>query len=261
MINAIHSELLKIRTLKGGWATGVGMVLVTLVALLLWFVVTNGQPRYTLAREARSLIEDVFTAGQYFGLLLTMIFGVTMVTSENTHQTATATFLATPKRGRVMLAKIAAGLITAFAFFLISTVIAVGFGLLLLKTVGVPLSGVSTGIGAVCLNGIAYLVWIVFGIGLGTLIRNQVAAVVVAIVLYLGELGSIIVFGQLAARFGNDRIEEGQFFLPGGASRAMTSIVQSDGLPPWWLAALVLLGYGVVTSIVGTLITRTRDIT
>ena len=31
-------------------------------------------------------------------------------------------------------------------------------------------------------------------------------------------------------------------------------------LPPWWVGALVLIGYGVVAGVIGTLITRKRDI-
>ena len=53
--------------------------------------------------------------------------------------------------------------------------------------------------------------------------------------------------------------------LPGVASFIMVSAERlqfgpdSTG-PPWWVGALVLLGYGVVAGVVGTLITRKRDI-
>jgi hypothetical protein len=30
--------------------------------------------------------------------------------------------------------------------------------------------------------------------------------------------------------------------------------------PPWWVGALVLIGWGVVMGLIGTLITRKRDI-
>jgi ABC-2 type transport system permease protein len=260
--NAIRSELLKIRTLNGGWLTALGLVGVTLLALCFWYLVERGAQSTTLSDNAPALTQGVFTSGQYFGLLLTMLFGVTLVTSEYTQQTATATFLATPRRSRVVLAKIVAGLCAAFVFFLVTTVVAVVLGSALLSSLGVPLSaGASTGFEAVGLNAIAYLVWVVFGIGLGTLIRNQIAAIVVAIVLYLGELASIALFAELADALHHDWINRLVYFLPGGASRAMTAIVPANGSPPWWAATFVLLGYGVVATFVGAFIIRSRDIT
>lgn len=264
MIDTVRSELLKVRTLSLGWLTALGMIVVTLVALLFLYLLLQSQVSATsdLTADAPDLTETMFTAGQYFGLLLTMIFGVTIVTSEYSHQTVTATFLATPKRSRVVFAKVAASLLCAFLFFLVSTVLAVSIGGTMLVSLGVPLgAGLSTGVGAVALNALAYLVWAVFGVGLGTLIRNQVWAVVLAIMLYLGELGAQFVFPQLASALGRRWINELEYYLPGGASRAMTSLVAADGVPPWWLATLVLLCYGLIAVVVGSLVTTARDVT
>ena len=263
MTATIRSELLKIRSLAAGWATAVGLVLVTLLALLFWFLAFQSSisDDSDLRGSAADLTETLFTSGQYFGLLLTMIFGVTIVTSEYTHQTITATFLATPKRTRVVLAKIVAAILCALAFFAISTVVAVAGGIAILVSLDVPVGeGLSTGLAAVALNGLAYLVWVVFGVGLGTMLRNQVFAVVAAILLYLGELGSTLVFPRLAEAFEQDWIISLQYYLPGGASRAMTSLVPVEGVPAWWVATLVLLCYGVVTTAYGTLITAARDV-
>ena len=57
-----------------------------------------------LSREAASL----YTSGQYVGLLVILILGILIATNEFSQQTATATFLATPKRERVVLSKIGA---------------------------------------------------------------------------------------------------------------------------------------------------------
>jgi ABC-type transport system involved in multi-copper enzyme maturation permease subunit len=239
------------------------VLLVTLIALLFWLLILRSQvtDESDLRASAPDLTETLFTSGQYFGLLLTMIFGITIVSSEYTHQTITATFLATPNRNRVVLAKITAAILCALGFFAASTVLAVGGGTAILISLDVPVGeGLSTGLGAVALNALAYLAWVVFGVGLGTMLRNQVFAVVAAIVLYLGELGSQLVFPRLAAAFEQDWISSLQYYLPGGASRAMTSVVPSEGVPAWWVAALVLLCYGVVTTAYGTLITAARDV-
>ncbi|SHN32340.1 ABC transporter permease [Cryptosporangium aurantiacum] len=258
-MNTVRSELLKIRSLAVGWATAFGVLLVTLLALLFWYLLLQAQD--VAADDMADVKQSVFTAGQYFGLLLTMIFGVTIVTSEYTHQTITSTFLATPRRSRVVLAKITAGLFFALSFFAISTVLAVGGGTAMLLSLGVPAgTELGTALGAVALNALAYVIWMIFGVGLGTMIRNQVVAVVAAIVLYLGELGSGFVFPQLAAAFEQDWIRSLQYYLPGGASRAMTSVIPLEDMPAWWIAALVLLVYGVLTTAYGTLITAARDV-
>jgi hypothetical protein len=41
----------------------------------------------------------------------------------------------------------------------------------------------------------------------------------------------------------------------------MTSIDHVAGAPPWWVATLILLAYGVVATVVGAFLTRSRDIT
>ncbi|GAA3396262.1 ABC transporter permease [Cryptosporangium minutisporangium] len=262
MIATVRSELLKIRSLAVGWATAIGVLVVTLLALAFWYLILQAQTTSEYLDDSPADVkESVYTAGQYFGLLLTMIFGITIVTSEYAHQTITSTFLATPKRSRVVLAKIVAGLLFALVFFAISSVLAVGGGTAMLVSLGVPVgAGLGTGLGAVALNALAYVVWMIFGVGIGTLIRNQVVAVVAAIVLYLAELGSGLVFPQLASALDQDWIAKLQYYLPGGASRAMTSLVATDDAPVWWIAALVLLLYGVITTAYGTLITAARDV-
>ncbi|MFG1928345.1 ABC transporter permease [Cryptosporangium sp. NPDC048952] len=259
----LHSELLKIRSLAVGWATAAGVIAVTLIALLFWWaiVVSQSATAADLKAAAPDLTETMFTSGQYFGLLLMMIFGVTIVTSEYSQQTITATFLATPKRARVVVAKILAGILCALVFCAISSALAIGVGSVLLISLGVPVGeGLSTGLGAVALNALAYLVWVVFGVGLGTMLRNQVWAVVAAVVLYLGELGAQFVFPQLASALDQRWIISLQYYLPGGASRAMTSLVPANGVPPWSVATLVLLCYGVATTAYGALVTSARDV-
>ncbi|MGE5827196.1 MAG: hypothetical protein ACM30G_02385, partial [Micromonosporaceae bacterium] len=64
---------------------------------------------------------NIFTSGQYFGLLIVMLIGTLIVTNEFFHQTATATFLTTPQRTRVILAKLAAAVGIATVFCLVTT--------------------------------------------------------------------------------------------------------------------------------------------
>ena len=98
--------------------------------------------------------------------------------------------------------------------------------------------------------------WTLLGIGIGTLMRNQVAAMLVAVfVTFLVEPLATFV---LAA---ND-LDAVVKWLPTNASAALTSPgnAQLDYLP-WWAGGLVLLGYAVVLSALGVLLSLRRDIT
>ena len=57
------------------------------------------------------MVNTVYTAGLSVGYLLMLTIGVIQVGSEYRHKTITGTFLATPRRSRVMLAKVVALLV------------------------------------------------------------------------------------------------------------------------------------------------------
>ena len=101
-------------------------------------------------------------------------------------------------------------------------------------------------------------VWTVFGLGLGTLISNQVAAILIALGVTL-VLDPLIAFGLGAADLGS-----AASYLPSSASQAVVqgvSTVQDVNLLPWWGGLLVLLGYGGLFAAVGAYFARKRDIT
>ena len=60
---------------------------------LAWLAERTDIPRLVAQHTA-----EIFTSGQFLGLMLVIIVGVLVVTNEYTHQTATATFLTTPRR-------------------------------------------------------------------------------------------------------------------------------------------------------------------
>ena len=101
----------------------------------------------------------------------------------------------------------------------------------------------------------------ILGTGLATLIRNQIAAIVVGIGVtfilepLIGLALGLVSWGADVARF-----------LPGAASSAIVEISPTGGplspdALPWWAALLVLLGYGVVLGGLGAAVTLRRDVT
>jgi ABC-type transport system involved in multi-copper enzyme maturation permease subunit len=114
---------------------------------------------------------------------------------------------------------------------------------------------------AILLNLVAYALWGVLGIGLGVLIRSQIGATITATVLYLiGTTAVAIGVSLLQTWLGWEWIDEIQYAMPSVASGLMVSGITLPGQPPYWVGALILIGWAVVTGAIGTMITRRRDI-
>jgi len=211
---------------------------------------------------------DVFTSGQFLGLMLIVILGVLVVTNEFTHQTATPTFLATPRRTRVILAKLVAAMVLAAGYWLVATAVSVGVGVLNFSLAGYDVPFASMQVWRpVAMNLLAYVLWAVLGVGFGVLIRNQLGATLTAAGLYLiGLPSALILFGFIHTYLiHSDVVWNFIVAVPGVASMVMVSVEPPRFGPeqtgvPWWIGALVLTAYGVVAGMIGTLITRRRDI-
>ncbi|NES28743.1 ABC transporter permease [Micromonospora terminaliae] len=273
-MNLVRSELLKIRSTNTWWVFA--LITVPLWALAMAFnwlqteALTSGNigdvpadqaDQVQAVSSADSLAANLYTNGQFFGLLIVMLLGIVVVTSEFFHQTVTTTFLTAPHRTAVMVAKLVAAGVLAVLFWLGTTVLNLIFAPLILNATDV---GAQFGSGAVwravALNGLAYLLWSVLGVGLGVLIRSQIGATVTGILLYLGgAIGAAIAIGLLAAKFG-DWINQLQLLVPSLASSLMVSGADIPGNPPRWAGAAVLIGYAAVAGVIGVLTIRRRDI-
>lgn len=221
-----------------------------------------------VARVLANAAANVFTSGQFLSLLFIAILGCLVVTNEFFHQTATSTFLTTPKRTRVIVSKLIAAITLAAGFWLITTAISVGIGVLSFSAQGhgVPLTDWTVS-RAVLMNLLAFVIWAVLGVGLGVLIRSQLGATLTAATMYLVSWPvAFLLFGTIRTFvIKEDWVWNLVVTLPGVASGIMISTERlrfSDTAlgPQWWVGALVLLGYGVVAGVIGTLITRKRDI-
>lgn len=188
-------------------------------------------------------------------LLVVGILGIVAVTSEFTHQTATPTFLATPHRGRVVVAKLltyaAVGL--AYAAAGSAAVLAVALPWLAAKNLDVVLSGTDL---ARTLVGVALEValYAVLGVGVGCLMRNQIAAIV-GFVVYLFVIGPIL--------SGVPATSEVAQYLPYQAGNALGRLTSSVDAAMLGQAAggLVLLAWALAFAALGSHVALRRDIT
>jgi ABC-type transport system involved in multi-copper enzyme maturation permease subunit len=291
----IRSELLKIRTTNTWWIFLIGAFAATAVALATWIITGNiriddaqeaagrtfdppeGAPDFVvelerqqfelsqdISRTLHSVTAEIYTSGQFFGLMFALLIGVLLITNEYHHQTATATFLATPHRTHAILGKLATAMIGAGFFWVFATAVSVAAGatFLAIKGYGPQLDQWPV-IRAVLLNGLAYGLWGMVGVGLGVLIRSQIAAVLVGAIVYVigGLVVQQLVFG-LAILLDWRWLLDVSVLWPGIASQVMIAPEPPwPGSPVWWVGALVLVGYAVVLGGIGTLLTRRRDIT
>jgi ABC-2 type transport system permease protein len=185
---------------------------------------------------------------------LIAVLGAIAITSEFRHKTATATFLATPHRGQIVIAKLitygAVGL--AYAVACIATVIAISLPWLASKNIDVTMTGngIPTTLAGVVA---AYAIFALIGVAVGALIREQVAAVV-GLLIYLFVIEPIVT--NIPA------LSSWTPYLPGSAGAALTNITitNQDFLAPWQ-GALVLIGYSTLLAIAGTRLAVRRDVT
>lgn len=301
MIRLIRSELLKLRTTNVWWIFALCSVAFTGIALLLNIAQAHQQlhttyvhqdpppnmpddakaqweadqqteqQRLAQAHSAAGLAKfaaNIYTSGQFFGLMLVMLLAILLITNEFYHQTATATFLATPKRTRVIVAKLITGAAMAVAFWLVSTVISVVAGSIFFASQSDANSlGNWTAQQAVLLNLLVYVLWAIFGIGIGVLLRSQLGATITAAVLYtVGTYAALVVLA-LVHEFliKKDWVMQTAVYVPPLASSHVVGSLSDQlagvHLPPRWIGAVVLVGYAVVLGTIGTLITRKRDVT
>jgi ABC-2 type transport system permease protein len=206
----------------------------------------------TSVYRLRRLVGAGFAVG---GVWMSAIVGVLCVTGEYRHKIMTTSLLVEPRRWRLLAAKAIAALIWGLGLAVASLLLVGAMGIPLLKTEGGSVSALFNQAGAV-LPGFfaAFALLALFGAGLGTLIKNQIAAVVIILAItFIVEP----VFDGLLPQVGR--------WLPFAASASVAGGLLPNGerayLLSWWLAAIVLAAWGLVPIVLGYFTTFTRDVT
>lgn len=176
------------------------------------------------------------------------------LTAEFRHRTATATFLVTPHRGRVVLAKLVTYGLVGIGYGVACTgvVAAIGLPWLAARGISVPLTG--NGIPVTIAGALATVcTFALVGVGLGALVRDQVAAAVTLLV-YLFVVEPIV--SSIPA------LSSWTIYLPVSASNALTQVTLTDRefLQPWQ-GGLMLAVYATAFAVAGSIVTMRRDVT
>ncbi len=277
MIGLVRSELRKAFTTRMAWGMPLAQFLLAaafaaITGGFLLFVDIPGAGGQTV--PARELFEDTvlarmtYTGGVQIGYLLALVLGILSMGGEYRHKTLTATLLAAPRRGQVIWAKVAALAIVVVLNGLAHLAGAVLGGGIMLLVADVPLFPDTADLAGVMLRLLLVLVlWGLMGLGLGVLIPNQVVALFVGVA-FAFLIEPLLSFGITFV----EALADAARFFPSQASASALSIfegvdpgtVQSLGGNPdqlqWWVAALTLLVYAAVMTVIGWVLTQLRDV-
>jgi ABC-2 type transport system permease protein len=241
----LRAEFLKQRTTK----TMFGL-LAAMVGLVLLSVTLHGfgLPTKELAsgsKQLRVLVEG----GETLGAVFTGLLGAMSITGEIRHGTIRPTFLSTPQRGRVVAAKSVTGMLSGLVFGLIATGLAAGIGTLVLSGRGVTIHLDAADYALLVAGGAAAAaLWAVIGLGLGTIVRNQVAAIV-----------GIFVWVQIVENLLVDSVPNVSRFMPGALGQAITG-QRTGTLHSPALGATLLALYALAAIALGRTTTIRRDV-
>jgi ABC-2 type transport system permease protein len=194
----------------------------------------------------------LFGWGEVLGGLFAALLGAMSITGEIRHGTIRPTFLVTPWRRRVIAAKVYASMLTGAGFGLVAGAVAAGVGTAALRARAIDLRLDADDYALLVAGGAAAAaLWAAIGVGLGAVVRNQVAALV-GICAWLLFVENLMV-GDVAGVGGIGRL------LPGAAGKAISGQDPDTLLAP--AAGLVLLVvYAATAAAAGSLATSRRDV-
>jgi ABC-2 type transport system permease protein len=284
-LRLIAAEVLKIRTTRAWWLFIGGFTLVSALAVAFGWASNNnvlhpplsdypaGASRNAVIAQALSarttsgaaaLATSMMTSGQFLLLLITLLLGVHVATSEYNARTMTSTFLVEPRRPRVVLAKMVASCLFGAAFWAIATVadgVATPFFLATEHLPAVAFSSPAV-LRATAMGLLAFILWALLGLGLGAVLRSQIIAVVAAIAVYAGGFVVVeLIIHLLSDAFHAPWLLSLAILAPAQASNVMITAGRAfPHAPPWWVGAIVLAGYSLTLAAVGTVSISRSDV-
>ena len=243
MIALTKAELLKLRTTRTAFGLLLGMsALVILVSALTGLL--SHADSLSSTENQRQLLGLGNLAGIFSGLA-----GILLVTSEYRFGTIRPTFLFTPRRPRVLAAKLAASALAGLLFGILGEGLSFAIGYAILPGRGIALSLGGGEITQLLLGTLASAaVWGVMGVGLGTIICNQVGAVIAILAwsLFIDNL----LFG-LVPSVGR--------FTPERAADALIGVREQNLLAPV-IGALVLIAWPAILALIALPLIARRDV-
>src|SRR5262245_54582423 len=244
MTNLIAAEFLKLRTTRTMWALLAASMAVSALAVASAVVVgTDADLDLETARGMRSVLSLSGT-----GAIFVLVVGVIISAGEYRQRTAVDTFLTTPRRWRVIATKLGTAATTGAIFGALAVAVSVAVAAAAYRLDDMTFGLGSAEVWATLAGAVIYAaLFAAIGAATGSLVRNQVAAIV-------GWLVWLAVVEHIAVGFAPDIGR----WLPAAAGQALVRTPTDDLLSPP-TAAAVLAGYAIVTMAAAIVVERYRD--
>ncbi len=249
----LRAELVKVTTTRMWLGLLVAVVLYVLLqvgSLFFAAVTANPQGPTVPTLDTAAGVRNLF-GGAGSAYLFALVIGILGMTQEFRFQTVTGAFLASPRRSPVVAAKMAAYAVIGACYALVG--ITVGYLLALLLLTFKDHAPIEPGSLVTIAAGAALgcALYAILGVAIGALVRNQIAAILGALVWVLLVEALVVAFLPSWGRW-----------LPGGA---LSSVLQSTGINnatylPVWGGAAMLVGYALVISAFAAATTLRRDV-
>jgi ABC-type transport system involved in multi-copper enzyme maturation permease subunit len=237
-----RAELLKLRTTR----TFVALVASALALSLLVVGLATALSNDLTEKDVREL----FTAD--FSGLFILLLGVMAMAGEWRHKTITSTFLAAPDRLRLLTAKTLSYAAAGAVLSLIVTLAIMAAGTLILSVRGETTIEISDLADVLWRNLVVAAVFGAFGVGIGAVVRNQVAAIVGLLVFTAAVEPTLLAVAADLGRYGPTS----------GAPNALLEIQptgEEDQLAPA-VALLVMISWVMLGFAAGAALLRRRDL-
>jgi ABC-2 type transport system permease protein len=262
VITLIRAELLKVRTARMTY--GLLAVAVGLSALFCTLEASRSGPGKPVAPLSTPAGLNSVITGGVWSLMLATVLGTIMSSGEFRHSTATFTYLATPRRGRVLAAKAIAAACAGVVFGLVGWLIPTGVGLAFVASRGYHVAITDATMARYAAGHVvAGALLAAVGVGLGALVRSQIAVVIGVFV------WSIVIESLVGGLFTGVRP-----YLPytaattlagtplgGAAFGAARTVASGAGPLPFAGAAALLAAIAVALGLIAARTTVRRDIT
>ena len=234
MSGQIKAELLKIRSTRTTIGLALGMIAIVLLFALLSGLLTKA-PHLMSSQDQLGFL----SIGSFSGVF-SALAGIMLITSEYRYGTIRPTFLFTPRRSRVLAAKLAAGLLAGLAFGVAGQALGFGIGIAILDARGIPYAP-GTGATALLLGGTlaASALWGAIGVGLGAILRSQVGAIIALLAWGFVVENLLFAFVPSVGRFAPAHAQNGLFGL---TTKHLLSPASGAATLITWTAALAAVG-------------------
>jgi ABC-type transport system involved in multi-copper enzyme maturation permease subunit len=243
-VRLLYAELLKVRTAP---RTTVGLVLGLLLLVGLSSAATASSADSSPFFPETAVTDVITTAA--FGVVFALILGILIVTWEYRHGTITQTFLATPRRERVIGAKFAIALLSGAILAAAALAVALAAASFWIS-VDLDRSQWEL-VGRVLLTA---ALWGVLGAGLGAVLQSQVGAIVTAFVWFLVAEPLL---GTALDALTDASVSE---YLPGGVVDRLHNVDQQHYAYGLWVGALLAVAYAAGFALLGTVSAVRRDV-